>query len=369
MRIYLDHNATTSVAPSAALLMGELMVSCWGNPSSIHWEGQEARQLLSKSRRRIAAFLGVSPQEVIFTSGATEALNLVIRGLMGAHESGHIISSNLEHPAVLNTCKYYESRGYDLTLLSPGSYGAVTVDDVRQSLHPDTRLIAIMAVNNETGIKTDIAGIAALAEEKKIPFVVDGVALLGKELFSIPSGVTAMCFSAHKVYGPKGVGCAYVRKRTRLQPLSTGGGHELQRRPGTENLIGIAGFAQALEEIKKELPDLTFRLENLVRRLEERLRAHLPILINGEGPRVCNTINLAFPGVSGESLLMNLDLEGVSVSHGSACSSGALEPSRVLLNMGIDRQRAASSIRISLGRYNTVEDIDRAADIIIALVK
>lgn len=368
-RIYLDYNATTPVDPAVCAAMKDWMESCWGNPSSVHFEGQEAQRLLTKSRRSVAACLGVSPQEIIFTSGATEALNLVLRGFIGDNCTGHMITSDLEHPAVYKTCKMFEDRGMDVSFLSPGLFGAVQAEAVAEAIRPDTRLITLMAVNNETGVKTDLAAVAAIAMEAGIPFVVDGVALLGKESLSIPLGVTAMCFSAHKVYGPKGVGCCFLRKRSRLSALCTGGSHEQKKRPGTENLIGIAGFAMALEIVAKELPLLTKRLGGLRERLEAGLKESVAVLINGSGPRICNTSNLAFKGVSGEALLMNLDLEGVSVSHGSACSSGALEPSRVLLNMGLGRERAASSLRFSLGRANNEADVDRAIAILITLCR
>lgn len=367
-RIYLDNNATTCLDLLVVERLQSMLAESWGNPSSIHQEGQKARAIIDQSRRSIADFIGVRPKEIVFTSGATEGLNLVIRGILGDNTKGHVISSGVEHPAVYSTLKCYERRGLEITFAPVGRFGAVTPEQLRSAIRPDTRLIALMAVNNETGVKTDIEGVAAVAEEAGIPLVVDGVALLGKETFSIPSGVSAMAFSAHKLHGPKGIGFVFLRKRLKLEPVLTGGGHEQQRRAGTENLMGIVGFAAAVEAVQVVLPHASEQMGSLRDRFEEGLRAEFPIQVNGEGPRVANTSNLCFPGVSGESLLMNLDLAGVAASHGSACSSGALEPSRVLMNMGLSTDEAASSLRFSLSRLTSPEEVDRAVAIILKLL-
>ncbi|MFT4553087.1 MAG: cysteine desulfurase [Chlamydiales bacterium] len=368
-RIYLDNNATTFLDPRVCDVLHDHLDADIANPSSVHIYGQESRALLTTARRNIAKFLSVKPHEIIFTSGGTEAINMIIRGIFGYNPSGHIITSDLEHAAVFCTAKQLEKHGCEVSFISPGIYGAVTAEMVGEALRPDTKLITLMAVNNETGVKTDIESIALMAAEAGVPFMVDAVALMGKEPFTIPQGVTAMCFSAHKFHGPKGVGMAFVRPSMKLQSHITGGGHEHQRRSGTENLPGIVAMAEAVKILSVEQDEATDRMRVLRDRFEEGLRENIPdIVINGEGPRVVNTTNIAFPGVDGESLLMNLDLEGLATSHGSACSSGALEPSRVLLNMGISRSLAASSLRFSLCRFTTAEEIERSIEVIADIV-
>lgn len=366
-RIYLDNNASTHMDPYVIERI-QAVLGMGGNPSSVHYEGQEVRKLIDASRRSVADYLSVKPQEVAFTSGATEAINLIIRGLLGYDFSGHLITSGSEHSAVFNTAQAYQSLGMDVSFLSTGLWGAVTADQLRDALRPDTRLIALMAANNETGVKTDLEAIAAVAEEAGIPLFIDGVALIGKEEFSIPDAVCAMAFSAHKFHGPKGIGAAFIRKRLKLTPLLTGGGHEYKRRPGTENFLGIVGLGAAVERLNTELPAATAYMTGLRDRFEEGLRAAFPIVVNGEGPRVANTSNIQFPGVNGESLLMNLDLEGIAASHGSACTAGALQPSRTLLDMGLTTEEAGSSLRFALSRMTTEEEIDQAIAILSALL-
>lgn len=368
-RIYLDNNATTHVDPRVLEAMLAELRDQPSNPSSVHSFGRDARNRLTKARRTIASALGVRPTEILFASGGTEALNMVLRGIFTPQFKGHIISSSVEHSAVYATIQALQCYGCEATFLSPGLWGAVTVDAVRDAIRPSTRLISLMAVNNETGVKTDIEAIAALAQEKGIPFVVDGVALLGKESFVIPEGVSAICFSGHKCHAPKGIGLAVVRHHLKLAPLNTGGGQEYERRGGTENLAGIIGLAEAISIVQQELQHASSQMQQLRDRLEQGMMEVVPdVTVNGEGPRVANTSNLAFHGVEGESLLMNLDLAGIAVSHGSACSSGSLEPSRVLLNMGIPRKQAASSLRFSLSRYTTEEEVDRCIATVAAIV-
>lgn len=368
-RIYLDNNATTFLDPKVLKYMTDVLATPYGNPSSVHSFGQEAKALLTKSRRDIAAYLKVKPHEIIFTSGGTEALNMVIRGLFGFDCSGHIITTDLEHSAVLESVQLLEKAGCEVTTLSPGPYGACSAESVQSAIKDDTRLIALMAVNNVTGIKTDIASIAKVAKAADIPFVVDAVALMGKEPFEIPDGVSAVCFSAHKFHGPTGCGMAFVKSSLKLSPHTVGGGQEYKRRSGTENIVGICGMAEAVRLVEKSLPQAGLRMAQLRDRLIQGLSQEIPnLLTNGTGPLVSNTVNLSFPGVDGESLLMNLDLKGICVSHGSACSSGALEPSRVLLNMGLSREVAMNSVRFSLCRFTTEEEIDQAVESIAQIV-
>lgn len=355
-RIYLDNNASTVVDPRVIEVVAHDLQNNIGNPSSSHSFGQEVRNRLAKARQIIANYLGVKTNEIVFTSGGTESMNMLIRGFLAQTPGGHIITSNVEHSCVYATLKNIQDR--PVTFLEPGSWGAVTAQAVRDAIQPNTSLIALMAVNNETGVKTDIQAIAAIAEEANIPFIVDGVALLGKETFTIPTGVSAMGFSGHKFHAPKGVGFAFVRARLKLQPLLSGGEQEFNRRGGTENVSGIVGLAKAVEILSAELPEASARMGRLRDHFEETLRKEIPsVKINGEGPRVVNTSNIAFPGMDGESLLTHLDLQGIAVSHGSACASGALEPSRILLNMGLPMNIARSSLRISLSKYTTEEEI------------
>lgn len=368
-RIYLDNNATTPLDPRVLEAVVHNLSSFSGNPSSIHSFGQESRRNLIQARYSIAAYLGVKPTEIIFTSGGTEGLNMILQGIMGNAPQGHLITSDLEHAAIYATAKNMASKGCQVTFLSPGLWGALSAKDVKEALRPNTSLIALMAVNNETGVKTDIEGIASLAREAGIPFLVDGVALLGKELFNIPLGVSAMCFSGHKLHAPKGVGFAFIRNNLRFPSLLTGGPQEYGKRGGTENISGIIGLAKAIEVLKQELPSASQYMCSLRDKFEKGIMGNIPdVKVNGLGPRVVNTTNIAFMGVEGESLLTSLDMEGIAVSHGSACSSGALEPSRVLLKMGISLEQARSSIRFSFSRYNTESEIDTCLETLKRLV-
>lgn len=356
--IYLDNNATTAVDPRVLDVVIESLRSYAGNPSSTHAQGRASQMRLTKARDRIASFLGVRSKEIIFTSGGTEAANLIIRGILQGLSDSHVVTSSSEHSCVYATIKALE-KGCTVSFLSPGEWGAVTPEEVEKALRPNTRLIALMAVNNETGVKSDIEGIAAIAERRGIPFFVDGVAWLGKEQFKIPKGVSAISFSGHKIHAPVGVGFAFIRNTLKLQPILTGGDQEYGRRAGSENLSGIEGLAKAVEILHEELPASAERMALLRDRLERELMEAIPgVVVNGEGPRICNTTNLAFLGRDAEALMIGLDKAGIAVSLGSACASGAIEPSRVLLNMGISPERAKASLRFSLSRFTTAEEID-----------
>lgn len=357
--IYLDNNATTALHPAVIREMQKEFALGPANPSSIHSFGRKAKALLLSARSLVAEFFDVTPQEVLFTSGGTEGINLLIRGALAPLSPGEILSSNIEHSAVFNTVETV--KNFTPRFLPAGLWGAVRPEELRAAISPHTRLIALGAANSETGVKLDIIGIAAVAEEHKIPLILDGVALLGKELFTLPKGVSGIAFSGHKIHGPKGIGVAIARSSLTLTPLQTGGGQEFGKRCGTENLAGILGLAKAISLLKEELPDATRRITTLRDHFESSLASRIPgLMVHGEGPRICNTSSLAFPKVDAESLLIQLDRCGIAASHGSACSSGALEPSRVLLNMGIPRDIARSSLRFSLSRYTTQEEIDRA---------
>lgn len=367
-RIYLDNNATTGVDPRVLDAMMDDLSGIPANPSSVHHFGQEARKQITRARQAISGALHVKPHELIFTSGGTESLNMILRGFSG-FSGGHILTSNVEHSAVFNTLQALEKKGAKVTYLPAGLWGAVRLEQIEEAIRKETKLIVLSAVNNETGVKIDLEKIANLAKQASIPFVVDGVSLLGKEPFKIHDGISAMAFSGHKLHAPKGIGLAYIRSHFKLDPLFTGGDQEFAKRAGTENLSGILGLAKAVELLKNELPEATQRMQKLRDRLIEGLMEKLGnIVVHGQGPRIANTANISFPGAEGESLLMKLDLEGIAVSHGSACSSGALEPSRILRNMGIPADIARSSLRFSLSRFTTQEEIDTCIEIIVKLI-
>ncbi len=361
--IYLDNNATTAIDPLVLDAMVEVMRMGATNPSSVHILGQRANSLLCEARRAISDYLGVKPRELLFTSGGTEGANLFIRGFCTTECQGHIISSEIEHSAVYKTIQAMEKTGWTVTYLPAGQAGAVSAESLEEAIRPETKLIALMAVNNETGVKTDLEAIATLAAVRNIAFFVDGVAWLGKEPLTLPPGVSAATFSAHKFHGPLGTGLLVLRQA--ISPQLTGGAQEFGRRAGTENLPGIVGLAKAIGLLRTELPKATQTMTSLRDRFEQGIREECAdVEINGSGPRICNTSNLMFEGVDGESLLIALDQIGIAASHGSACSSGALEPSRILLKMGFPLERANSSLRFSLSRLTTEDEIDRAVELI-----
>lgn len=346
--INLDNNATTDLDPRVKKAMFEVMQ---GNPSSMHSIGRRAKQLLAECKRQVINYFGMD--QIVFTSGATEALNLAIRSLP---KGAHLITSSLEHVAVREAVN---SLCTQVTRLDPlEGRGAILPEQVEAAIQSDTKMIVLTAANNETGVRTDIEAIASIAQKHGIAFVVDGVALLGKELFVLPRGVTAACFSGHKIHGPQGVGCVVFRNHFKMHPLIVGGPQQHGLRGGTENLMGIVGFAKALEFICKE----EIEQMRMLRDAFETALLHIrpDSVIHGyHEMRVSNTSNCAFVGSDGETLLMLLDLANIAVSHGAACSSGALEPSHVLLNMGLSRQMARASLRFSLSRYTTQEEIDQ----------
>jgi cysteine desulfurase len=359
-RIYLDNNATTPLDPLVLKAMQTDLNEIPANPSSIHYFGQEAKKRLNKARHYLADYFNVKPSELIFTSGGTEAINLILKGLFPTFPDGEIITSDLEHAAVYNTLRCFEKRGGRIFFLKGGQLGAISPQQVKNAITPNTKLIALTAANSETGVKTDIEAIAQIAHEHKIFLFVDGVALLGKESFTIPQGVSAMSFSGHKIHGPKGSGLALLRHGHKLEPLFHGGGQEYGMRSGTENMAAIIGFTKAIELIRDKQALITEQMQSLRDYFEKELQTICPLIqINGNGKRIPNTSNISFPSFSGEDLLIALDQAGIAVSHGSACSSGALEPSRVLINMGIPKKIAASAIRFSLSRNTTKEEIDK----------
>lgn len=363
-RIYLDHNATTSLDPRVLHAMYQDH-GLLANPSSIHFFGQKAKKALLGAREEIASYLKVKPREILFTSGGTEAINLGLRGLLMG-KTGHIVSSDCEHSAVYETLQSLAKKDWKISFLPCKSWGAPLPEHIEAALTADTKLIVLSWVNSETGVKADMLNIASLAHKRGIPLLVDGVSLMGKEIFEIPLGVSAMAFSGHKFHAPKGTGFLYFSSDLKLEPLFTGGGQEFGKRPGTENLEGILGLAKAVSLLKEELPAKSHQMQDLRDHFELSLRKRLGnVHVNGEGPRVVNVSNLYFEGIDGEDLLLQLDMQGLAASHGSACSSGSLEPSRVLVNMGYGMKRAKSSLRFSLSRFTTKEEIDQAIAIVV----
>ncbi len=369
-KIYLDNNATTPLDERVAAEIRELLSSSPLNPSSVHSFGQQAKQLLIRSRDTVAKALSVHPKEVIFTSGATESLNFLIKGFYLKNSSAHIISSRAEHPAVIETLQQLERQGASISYLPVGAMGRIEADQVESALKDKkAAILLVSAVNGVTGVKTDISSMADLAERYPVRLIVDGAQLMGKELFRIPPGVSGIAFSSHKFHGPVGAGIAILRKQT-IPSLIAGGNQEEGRRAGTENLIGIVGMAKAAELLARELPAATEKMRSLRDHLIEGLREKIgQIVVHGEGEKICNTASISFPGVDGETLFIQLDRAGIAVSHGSACMSGGLKPSHVLLEMGIPSSLAQSSLRFSLSRMNNREEIDYTIKTVALLVE
>lgn len=368
-RIYLDNNAGTFLDPRVSASLSQFLNKSLANPSSIHGFGREAKEIYEACRENIADFLGVKSRELLFTSSGSEAMNLLLKGVANRLKGGHIITSNVEHLAVRKTLKSLEAKGFSVTYLPVGLKGCVDPQAVKEAIQQKTCLITLMAANNETGVKTDIEEIAKIAKQSGIPFIVDAVAYFGKEPLAISEGISGMGFSGHKVHALQGVGAAFIRSGLKIDPLIEGGSQELGKRAGTENLSGVFSFSEAVNILKEQSKDELLKIERLRNKLEDELKKKLPgITINGLGPRICNTSNIAFHGVDGETLLIALDQEGVALSHGSACSSGALEPSPVLLNMGIPHDLVRSSLRISLSRMNQEVEIDRLIDLLLMIV-
>jgi cysteine desulfurase len=365
-RVYLDNNATTPVLPEVFEAMRPFYLEQFGNASSIHHYGQHARAAVEKARAAVAALLNARPAEIVFTSGGTESDNLGVFGLV--RRGDHIITSTIEHSAVMNTCKRLEQMGCEVTYVPVNSQGEVYPGNVRAALKPSTRLITIMAANNETGVIQPVEEIGKIAEEADVFFHTDAVQAAGKVALDAQKiRCDALSISGHKIHAPQGTGALYIKKGTLIQPLLYGGSHERQRRAGTENLPGIVGLGKAAELATQwlesggpaEMAALRDRLQDSV------LRAVEESGVNGMGaPRVPNTTNFWFDHLEGEALVIALDLKGLAVSSGAACSSGAIEPSHALLAMGLPHQRARASIRVSLGKQTTQEDIDFAAKVI-----
>ncbi len=365
-RVYLDNNATTPVLPEVFEAMRPYFAEHFGNASSIHHHGQETRAAVERARESVATLLGCRASEIVFTSGGTEGDNLAISGL--THAGDHVISSTIEHHAVLNSCKHLEAMACEVTYVPVNGRGLVDPDDVRRALRPHTKLITIMMANNETGVLQPVEEIGKIAAEADVYFHTDAVQAAGKLPIDVKRlGCGLLSISAHKMHAPQGVGALYVRKGTILQPMFHGGSHERSRRAGTENVPGIIGLGKAAELAREGLErgDLA-RMSAIRDHIEQTILSEVEATgVNGEGaPRVPNTTNIHFDYIEGEALVIALDLKGLAVSTGAACSSGAIEPSHVLTAMGLPPEIARASLRFSLGKQNTPDDVEFALDLV-----
>ena len=371
-RVYLDHNASTQVHPEVVAAMLPYFGEHFGNPSSVHGFGRDARDGLDTARETIARFLRAGKDELLFTSGGTESDNLAVKGVAWARGSGHIITSGIEHHAVLHTCEALEAQGFTATYLPVDEFGMVDPDDVARAVRPDTILITVMHANSEVGTIQPVAEIGRIARERGIPFHVDAIQTLGKLPIDLDAfGIDLLSFSGHKIYGPKGVAGLYIRKKTKMVAVQHGGDHERRRRAGTENVPGIVGFGKAVEIRAREMEAEGARLTALRDRLWAGIRGEVPeVRLNGHPTcRLPGTLNVSFRHVESESIVLGLDLKGVAVSAGSACTSGNVEPSHVLVAMGVPLDWAMGAVRACLGRENSPEDIDYVLQVLPPLVE
>jgi cysteine desulfurase len=365
-RIYLDNGATTIVDPKVIPIINKFYSEVYGNASSLHDFGREAHAALDSARKTIADEIHARPEEIIFTSGGTESDNLAIKGAASAHGHGHIITSKIEHPAVLNVCKELEGKGFRVTYLDVDGDGLIDLAQLERSIQKDTFLISIMHANNEIGTIEPIVEIGKIAKKYGVLFHTDAVQSFTKVPIDVSKmNVDMISMSAHKLHGPKGVGALYVRNGTKISPMSVGGSHERKLRAGTENIPGIAGFAEAVKQDKKL---------DYIKKLRERLITGLLQIsdtrLNGHPEkRLANNVNISFRYIEGESILFHLDEAGIAVSTGSACSSHSLEPSHVLMAMGLEHVDAQGAIRFTLSKFNTNEEIDYTIDVVKGAVK
>lgn len=367
----MDHSATTAVDPAVREAMLPFFSEKFGNPSSIYTIGRQARKAIEESRQKIADLIGAKKEEIIFTGSGTESDNLAIKGIAykNRKKGDHIITSSIEHHAVLHTCKYLELQGFKVTYLPVSREGIVNPADVEKAITPQTILITIMHANNEIGTIQPIEEIGKIARDRNIPFHTDAVQTAGKIQVNVEAlGVNLLSMSAHKIYGPKGMGALYIRKGTFIEPQLHGGGHERNLRSSTENVPGIVGFGKACELAKERLPDET-RLAELRDRLIKGVLEIKDSYLNGHTTkRLPNNANFRFSYIEGESMILNLDMKGVSASTGSACSSTSLEPSHVLMAIGLKPEEAHGSLRLTLGRENTQEDVDYVVSVLPEIV-
>ena len=370
--VYLDHNASTPVHPEVLEAMLPYFSERFGNASSVHGFGRKAREGLDVAREQIARFLRVSKDEIVFTSGGTESDNLGIKGIAAARRSGHIITSQIEHHAVLRTCETLETQGFAVTYLPVDEYGMVRPEEVEKALRPDTIVVSLMHANSEVGTLQPMSEIGRITRAHGIPLHVDAVQTFGKVPIDLDAfGIDLLSFSGHKIYGPKGVAGLYIRKGTKMTAVQHGGDHERRRRAGTENVAGLVGFGKAVEIRGQEMADEAVRLAGLRDRLWEGISSQIDeVRLNGHPTlRLPGTCNMCFRNIESESIVLGLDLKGIATSAGSACTSGSVEPSYVLVAMGLPLDWAMGSVRCSLGRGTTVEDIDYVIEAAVPLTQ
>jgi cysteine desulfurase len=371
-KVYLDHNASTPVHPEVVEAMLPYWSERFGNPSSVHGFGREAREGLETAREQVAHFLRVGKEEIVFTSGGTESDNMAIKGVAMGRGRGHLITSKIEHHAVLRAAQNLETLGFEATYLDVDGDGLVDPDAVRRAIRPDTILISIMHANSEIGTIQPAREIGAIAHEHGIPFHVDAVQTFGKVPIDLDAfHIDMLSFSGHKIYGPKGVAGLYIRRGTKMVSVQHGGEHERRRRAGTENVTGIVGLGRAVEIRGRDMADEAVRLTALRDRLWEGIRGRVPdVRLNGHPTRrVPGTCNICYRHVESESIVLGLDLKGIGVSAGSACTSGNVEPSYVLVAMGVPVEWSMGAVRHSLGRSTTAEDIDYVVESTVPLVE
>jgi len=373
-KVYMDNNATTRMREEALEAMLPYYREIYGNASSIHAFGRPARIAVDEARAKVARLLGVAREDIIFTSGGTEADNLAIKGVASALKSkgDHIITCAIEHHAVLNSCKYLEKEGFKVTYVGVDKDGIIKLDELKSAITPKTILISVMWANNEVGTIEPVEEIGMLAKEKGVLFHTDAVQAAGKipmDLENMP--IDLLSISSHKFYGPKGIGALYIRKGTKITPQLHGGHHEMKKRAGTENVASIVGMGCAAELAKKEIPEEVRELTGLREYLYKGIISKIPdVTLNGHPTkRLPNTLNVRFKYLEGESIVLNLDLEGIAVSTGSACTSGSLEPSHVLTAMGVGAAETQGSIRFSLGKDNTKEDADHVIAVLPPIIQ
>ena len=377
-RIYLDYAATSPMLPEVLEAMMPYLTGSFGNPSGVYATGREARKAVEQARRQAAEFLGAEPSEILFTSGGTESDNMAIRGAMlaAAEKGRHLITDAIEHHAVLHTCEALEKQGFEATYLQPDREGVIAPESVRKAIREDTALISVMTVNNEIGTVEPVAEIGRIAREAGVLFHTDAVQAAGMMRLDVrQTGADLMSLSAHKFHGPKGIGCLYVRRGTRLDGILSGGAQERGLRPGTENVAAIVGMGAAMEIARRDMDAALARIRRLRDRLITRVLSDVPdSFLNGPEPdaagekRAANNAHFSFAGIDGEALLLRLDLAGIAASAGSACTAGSMEASHVLKAVGLDDGRIRSGIRLTLGRETTEEEIDQASAAIAAIV-
>jgi len=371
-RVYLDHNATTPLDPAALEAMLPYLRESYGNPSSLHWFGQRARAAVEEAREQVAALVAATAPEIVFTAGGSESDNMALRGALAVASGPRrkLVTTAVEHHAVLNTAKALRDEGLAVEIARVGEDGRLDLDDLRAKVDDATLVVSVMLANNETGVMQPVAQAARLAHERGALVHCDAVQGGGKTTLDVRAlDVDLLTLSAHKLYGPKGTGCLYVRRGTKMAPLVRGGAQERNRRAGTENVAGIVGFGAAAARARQAVASEQPRIAALRDRLELALLEVPGARRNGAEPRVANTANVSFEGIDAEALLIALDLEGVAASTGAACAAGGIEPSHVLKAMGFSAERVQSSLRLSLGRGTTEAEIDYAAGVIAAAVE